>query len=211
MKLAKRKAWCIVAAVASLAVLLGGAIILSIKSAGRLEANAQADNDDLELATLLAEGEDDWSPDNASPPLNSIGEASPRQSRSRKGEGRGSGATSDTKKNAADAVPELAITDVLSVSTRSRLRSRCAENESLARMELNTDRYPWETSWELLDREQKIISSGPPEGSNYARENRLANVKITVDGIHFGRLKLVFSILLGTLDIFALRKEKDTL
>ena len=166
------KRLCIVAAVASLAVLLG-AIILSVESAGRLEANAQADNDDLELATLLAEGKDDWSPDNASPSPSSIGEASPRQSRSRKGGGRGSGATSVTKKNSV--VSELAIADVLSISTKSGLRSRCAENESLARLELNTDRYPWETSWiEILDREQEIISSGPPEGSNYARENRLA-------------------------------------
>ena len=204
------KRLCIVAAVASLAVLLG-AIILSVESAGRLEANAQADTDDLELATLLAEGKDDWSPDNASPSPSSIGEASPRQSRSRKGGGRGSGATSVTKKSAADAVPELAIADVLSVSTRSGLRSRCAENESLARMEINTDRYPWETSWELLDRKQKIISSGPPEGSNYARENRLANVKIAMGDIDRSTDTSPPLFYIGTLDIFALRKERNTL
>lgn len=171
MKLAT-KGWCIVTAVATLSVLLG-AIILSIKSAGRLESNsnAHADTDDGEHVMLLAEGEDE-SRDDASSSLRSTGEASTRQSRSRKGEGRGGTTTSVTTKNAADAVPELAIADVLSVSTRSGQRSRCAESESLARLELNTDRYPWETSWELLDRKQEIISSGPPEGSNYARENR---------------------------------------
>ena len=197
MKVSKGKRWCVVAAVASLAVLLG-AIILSItmtKSAGRLEVDA----------------EDDWSQDIIAPPLSSIGkDGSLRQSRSKKGGGRGSGVTGVTEKNAADAVPDFSFGDVLSASTRSGLRSRCAENESLARVELNTDRYSWETSWELLDRRQKIIVSGPPEGSNYARENRLVTERLQY-GVSFRSTETSSPLhYLGTSGIFALRKERDT-
>ena len=100
MKAAKGMGWCIVAAVASLAVL--GAIILSIaltKSAGRLDVNAHAADNaiDLELVAQLAEG----SPDDASS-LSSIGvKGSLRQSRSRKGGGQGISVASAPTKNSS--------------------------------------------------------------------------------------------------------------
>jgi len=45
-------------------------------------------------------------------------------------------------------------------------------NDGLWRMMLETDNYPWETSWELLDREDNILAFGPPAKRNYARSTR---------------------------------------
>mmetsp|Transcript_29630 Transcript_29630/g.56099 ORF Transcript_29630/g.56099 Transcript_29630/m.56099 type:complete len:642 (-) Transcript_29630:231-2156(-) len=45
-------------------------------------------------------------------------------------------------------------------------------NDGLWKMTLETDNYPWETSWELLDRENNILASGPPAKRNYARSTR---------------------------------------
>jgi len=48
---------------------------------------------------------------------------------------------------------------------------RCSDNARLFKLTLNTDDYPWETSWALMGVNGEI-ASGPPANTNYARGNR---------------------------------------
>lgn len=48
--------------------------------------------------------------------------------------------------------------------------NRCPNsNEGFLKMVLQTDLYPWETSWSIVKRNGTSIASGPPKGRNYAR------------------------------------------
>ena len=54
-------------------------------------------------------------------------------------------------------------------SPRSRsLARQCKPIEAMVRIELDTDRYGWETSWRIVRGNQEVIS-GPPPNQNYAR------------------------------------------
>mmetsp|Transcript_27902 Transcript_27902/g.63499 ORF Transcript_27902/g.63499 Transcript_27902/m.63499 type:complete len:242 (-) Transcript_27902:55-780(-) len=65
--------------------------------------------------------------------------------------------------NASNANASLAL-------SRSLAR-RCKSSEAMVRIELDTDRYGWETSWRIVRRNQEVIS-GPPPHQNYARNQR---------------------------------------
>jgi hypothetical protein len=42
-------------------------------------------------------------------------------------------------------------------------------NEGVWYLQLNTDKYPWENSWEFRNAQGTVVMSGPPAGKNYAR------------------------------------------
>lgn len=48
---------------------------------------------------------------------------------------------------------------------------RCNDNARLFKLTLDTDAYPWETSWALVGASGEI-AAGPPANTNYARRNR---------------------------------------
>ena len=72
-----------------------------------------------------------------------------------------------------DGRPNAANVTDSSLSPLSRsLASRCeSSTEAMVRIELDTDRYGWETSWRISRRNQEVIS-GPPPQQNYARNQR---------------------------------------
>eukprot|EP00585_Thalassiosira_rotula_P008177 CAMPEP_0196141592 /NCGR_PEP_ID=MMETSP0910-20130528/9971_1 /TAXON_ID=49265 /ORGANISM="Thalassiosira rotula, Strain GSO102" /LENGTH=648 /DNA_ID=CAMNT_0041402765 /DNA_START=276 /DNA_END=2222 /DNA_ORIENTATION=+ len=75
------------------------------------------------------------------------------------------------------AVFDGPISDFIVTPDLSRITVNTAStcpnaNEGLWKMMLVTDNYPWETSWELLDRQNNILASGPPAKRNYARSTR---------------------------------------
>ena len=65
------------------------------------------------------------------------------------------------------------ITEFLVTEYCARIQNHgCKSNEGRWRFVLDTDAYPWETSWALTKGSGQTIASGPPEGSNYARYTR---------------------------------------
>jgi len=66
------------------------------------------------------------------------------------------------------------ITDFLVAKRPTAVTSQnngCAKNEAYWKFVLETDKYPWETSWELM-KGSETIAFGPPEGRNYARRTK---------------------------------------
>eukprot|EP00581_Thalassiosira_minuscula_P004934 CAMPEP_0183743034 /NCGR_PEP_ID=MMETSP0737-20130205/65009_1 /TAXON_ID=385413 /ORGANISM="Thalassiosira miniscula, Strain CCMP1093" /LENGTH=611 /DNA_ID=CAMNT_0025978637 /DNA_START=577 /DNA_END=2412 /DNA_ORIENTATION=+ len=69
------------------------------------------------------------------------------------------------------------ITDFIVTPDLARIAASSAKscpnaNEGLWKMTLETDNYPWETWWELVDNKGTVLASGPPKGRNYARSTK---------------------------------------
>ena len=63
------------------------------------------------------------------------------------------------------------VTVVVEGVERVERTGRCNDNARLFKLILDTDNYPWETSWALVGPSGRI-ASGPPANTNYARGNR---------------------------------------
>lgn len=66
------------------------------------------------------------------------------------------------------------VTDFIVTSDLSRFtissNGLCPNpNESIWRMNLITDNYPWEQKWRMTNRKGEIVAAGPPDKRNYAR------------------------------------------
>jgi len=83
--------------------------------------------------------------------------------------------------NSDDMSIELAdfkgpITDFIVTPDVSRIVTTsartCPDQGGLWKMTLQTDNYPWETYWSLVDQQGQVVASGPPSGRNYARSTK---------------------------------------
>lgn len=50
-----------------------------------------------------------------------------------------------------------------------REASSCGDNQSEIQIYLKSDNYAYETKWKLVSSQGKVVASGPPAGTNYAR------------------------------------------
>ena len=75
-------------------------------------------------------------------------------------------------------------------STRS---GGCKSNEGRVKFALDTDMYAFETTWSISDRDGRVVASGPPPASSYARETRYIGFLC----LEQGRYQLTVSDLMG--------------
>lgn len=68
----------------------------------------------------------------------------------------------------SDFVDMTNITRVISTSS-----NRCSATQGECRIDILTDKYPWEMSWKIVRvKNSREFGSGPPTGRNYARRTR---------------------------------------
>lgn len=64
---------------------------------------------------------------------------------------------------------DFIVSDLSRISNVSS-KDKCLEaGQALWSLSFTTDRYPWENPWSLVDSDDNVITSGPPEGKNYER------------------------------------------
>ncbi|KAL7538580.1 hypothetical protein ACHAXR_008687 [Thalassiosira sp. AJA248-18] len=74
--------------------------------------------------------------------------------------------------NLEGPIADLAELSRITVTTSSS----CPTGETPVRLDLFTDRYPWEQSYKLTNPQGKVIASGPPTGRNFARSTKYVGI-----------------------------------